>query len=77
MKYNALIVRQRAAMDDVLADINLDNPMAPVDQDVEMADVVPRAVQKQAKQEKDRKKKRKHSDTNGEVTGTKSKKSKK
>lgn len=56
-------------MDNVLADIAIDDPTAHVNGDVEMADVAPKAVHKQ--------KKRRHSDTNGNVNGTKSKKSKK
>lgn len=46
-------------MDNVLADIKIDDPTAQVDHDVEMADIAPRAVHKQEKQKKDRKEKRK------------------
>lgn len=84
---------KRNAMDNVLADIEVDDPTAHVDSDQDMADVAPRAVQKQEKQKKDKKekkekrvknedganekKKRKHSETNGEVEGKKQKKIKK
>ena len=46
-------------MDNILADINVEDPTAAVDRDTEMADVAPRAVQKQDKQEKDKKKEKK------------------
>lgn len=45
-------------MDDVLADVKIGDPTAQVDNDVEMADVPPRAVHKQEKQKKDRKEKK-------------------
>lgn len=73
---------QQNAMDSVLADINVDG----ANNDVEMADVAPRAVQKQEKQKKDKKskkekndkvddkKKRRHSEVSGEVEGEKKKK---
>jgi nucleolar protein 56 len=72
---------QRTAMDSVLADINVDG----TNNDVELADVAPRGVRKQEKQkdkkvkkEKDSKvddkKKRRHSEVNGEVEGEKKKK---
>lgn len=76
-------------MDSVLADINVDDPTAGADSDVEMVDIAPRAVQKQEKKSKDRKekrkskdgvpedkKKRRHSEVEGKVEGRK-KKSKK
>lgn len=81
-----LNMEKRAAMDDVLADINIEDPTAHVDRDVDMADVASRAVQKQEKQtesnaQPERKKKRRHGDmngdANGDVNGKKSKKSKK
>lgn len=40
-------------MDDVLADINVEDPTAQVGSDTEMADVAPRAIQKQEKQKDD------------------------
>ena len=46
-------------MDSVLADIDVADPTANVDSDEEMADVAPRAVQKQEKQKRDKKEKRK------------------
>lgn len=49
----------RNAMDSVLADIDIADPIGHVDSDEEMADVAPRAVQKQEKQKKDKKEKRK------------------
>lgn len=49
----------RNAMDSVLADIDVADPTANVDSDEEMADVAPRAVQKQEKQRRDKKEKRK------------------
>lgn len=80
-------ILQRNAMDKVLGDIDVEDPTAVVDSDDEIADVAPRAVQKQEKQKKDkkkskktsktegaeseRKKKRTHSDVNGEVQGKK------
>lgn len=45
---------QKKAMDDVLGDINIADPSANIDSDREMADVAPRAVQKQEKQKKDK-----------------------
>ncbi|MCJ1471512.1 snoRNP complex protein nop56 [Lambiella insularis] len=79
------------AMDSVLAEIDVADPTAHADSDEEMADIAPRAVQKQEKQRKDKKqknskkdgssedkhKKRKHAEVNGEVEGKKKKKSKK
>ena len=51
--------RQRNAMDDVLADIEIEDPTAgaaaAADGDAEIADLAPRAVQKQEKQKKDKK----------------------
>ncbi|MCJ1386593.1 snoRNP complex protein nop56 [Xylographa soralifera] len=76
------------AMDSVLADIDVEDPTAHVDSDTEMADIAPRAVQKQEKQKKEKKKtpkksgrvddkqkKRKHGEANGETDGKKKKKS--
>ena len=70
-------------MDSVLGDIDIADPTA--DEDTEMADIAPRAIQKQEKQKKDKKKdkddrsekkkKRNHGDTNGEVDDKKRKKS--
>ncbi|KAL8959964.1 MAG: hypothetical protein Q9193_003255 [Seirophora villosa] len=57
----------RKAMDNVLADINVEDPTAYVNGDTEMADVAPRAIQKQDKQKKEKK----------EKTGKKDKKEKK
>ncbi|MCJ1319747.1 snoRNP complex protein nop56 [Xylographa vitiligo] len=79
------------AMDSVLADIDVEDPTAHIDSDTEMADIAPRAVQKQEKQRKDKKqgksskseglddkqKKRKHGEANGETDGKKKKKTKK
>ena len=50
-------IYQRHAMDSVLADIDVADPTANVDSDEEMADVAPRAVQKQEKQRRDKKEK--------------------
>jgi len=77
------------AMDSILADIDVDST-AHVDSDTEMADIAPRAIQKQEKQKKDKKEKkskktddvndkqnkRKHGEANGEMDGKKRKKSK-
>ncbi|MCJ1274088.1 snoRNP complex protein nop56 [Puttea exsequens] len=52
----------RRAMDNVLGDIQIADPTADVDSDEKMADVAPRAVQKQDKQKKDKKEKKKESD---------------
>ncbi|KAL8831581.1 MAG: hypothetical protein Q9191_000790 [Dirinaria sp. TL-2023a] len=49
----------RNAMDHVLEEIDVQDPTATVDKDTEMADVAPRAVQKQEKQKKDKKKDKK------------------
>ena len=49
----------RKAMDNLLEDIDVEDPTAAVDKDTEMADVAPRAVQKQEKQKKDKKKEKK------------------
>ncbi|MCJ1404260.1 snoRNP complex protein nop56 [Xylographa trunciseda] len=78
------------AMDSVLADIDVEDSTVNIDSDTEMADIAPRAVQKQEKQRKDKKekkskktddvndkqKKRKHGEANGEMDGKKKKKSK-
>ncbi|KAI4175792.1 MAG: hypothetical protein LQ343_001405 [Gyalolechia ehrenbergii] len=48
----------RKAMDDVLADLNVEDPTAQVNRDTEMADVAPRAIQKQEKKKKDKKEKK-------------------
>ncbi|KAL8797927.1 MAG: hypothetical protein Q9182_007110 [Xanthomendoza sp. 2 TL-2023] len=50
---NEIVMRK--AMDDVLADINVEDPSAQIHEDKEMADVAPQAVQKQEKQKKDKK----------------------
>ena len=44
-------------MDDVLGEINIADPTANVDDDEEMVDVAPRAVQKQEKKKADREEK--------------------
>ncbi|MCJ1308666.1 snoRNP complex protein nop56 [Agyrium rufum] len=51
-------VAMRNAMDSVLADMDVDDPAAGADSDEEMADIAPRAVQKQEKQKKDKKEKK-------------------
>ncbi|KAG7009040.1 nucleolar protein 56 [Physcia stellaris] len=72
---NELAMRQ--AMDSVLADIDVEDPTAAVDKDTEMADVAPRAVQKQEKQRKDKKKDKKEKKSKGgEAGGDKKKKRK-
>ena len=48
---------QKNVMDSILADVDIDDPTANVDSDEDMADVAPRAVQKQEKQKKDKKEK--------------------
>ncbi|KAL8739219.1 MAG: hypothetical protein Q9181_000110 [Wetmoreana brouardii] len=60
---NELVMRK--AMDDVLADINIEDPTAQVHSDTEMADVTPRAVQKQEKRSKDKKEKKDKNDKKG------------
>ncbi|KAL8732174.1 MAG: hypothetical protein Q9166_002921 [cf. Caloplaca sp. 2 TL-2023] len=77
---NEMVMRK--AMDDVLADISAEDPTAQIGNDVEMADVAPRAIQKQEKQKKDKKekksKKEKSSRTDGEgLDGGEKKKKKK
>ncbi|KAL8951685.1 MAG: hypothetical protein Q9222_002365 [Ikaeria aurantiellina] len=90
----------RQAMDDVLADINIEDPSAQVPVDTDMADAAPQAVHKQEKKKKDKdkkskkdkkagatevepaingiehkkKKKRRQSEMNGELTDRKEKK---
>ncbi|MCJ1459415.1 snoRNP complex protein nop56 [Mycoblastus sanguinarius] len=59
----------RQAMDNVLADIDVDDPTAHVDGDQEMADVAPRAVQKQEKQNKDKKERKKEKKEKKEKKG--------
>ncbi|KAL8668118.1 MAG: hypothetical protein Q9202_000096 [Teloschistes flavicans] len=54
---NELVMRK--AMDDVLADINVEDPSGQAHGDMEMPDVAPRAVQKQEKRKKDKDKKHK------------------
>lgn len=68
----------RNAMDSVLTDIDLAGPTADVDSDEEMADVAPRAVQKQEKQKKDKEKRKEKRGDKGEqsVEGEKKKKRK-
>ena len=69
---------QRNAMDNVLADIDIADPTANVDSDEEMADVAPRAVQKQEKQKKVKKeKKREKGGTGNGEEGEKKKKKRK
>ena len=71
-------------MDSVLGDINIpDSAAVATVSDTEMADITPRAVQKQEKQKKDKKekkekkeKKRKHGEVNGEPERKKKKKGK-
>ncbi|KAE9369561.1 pre-rRNA processing nucleolar protein-like protein Sik1 [Stipitochalara longipes BDJ] len=75
----------RSAMDAVLGDINIADPTA----DADMADITPRAVQKQEKKSKDKKKekskdkehkkdkKRRHSEVNGDAGESEKKKKKK
>ena len=46
-------------MDKVLADVNVTDPTAEIDNDENMADAAPRAVQRQDKQKKDKKKREK------------------
>lgn len=64
------------AMDNVLADIDVADPTADVDSDEEMADVAPRAVQKQEKQKKDKKEKTKEKKGEESAKGEKKKKRK-
>ncbi|MCJ1301732.1 snoRNP complex protein nop56 [Hypocenomyce scalaris] len=82
----------RNAMDSILADIDVEDPTAGGDSDAEMADIAPRAVQKQEKKSKDKnekkdkkdkkdgtsedKKRRRHSEVDGEVEGKEKKKKK-
>ena len=62
-------------MDTVLGDINVGDPTAGADSDEDMADIAPRAVQKQEKKKKDKKhKKRAHEDGDGAAEGKKKKK---
>lgn len=71
---------QRNAMDKVLGDIDVEDPTAVVDSDDEMADVAPRAVQKQEKQKKDKKDKKesqKASNSDAGAGGEKKKKMRK
>ena len=65
-------------MDDVLADINVDDPTAQVGSDTEMPDAAPRAIQKQEKQKKDKmeKKDKKELNTEGQTEGGEKKKKK-
>lgn len=68
------------AMDSLLADIDIADPTAGADEDEDMVDVAPRAVQKQEKKKRDKKekseKKRKRDAPNGEVGEEKKKKKK-
>jgi len=75
----------KGAMDAVLKDIQIPNPSAV---DADMADITPRAIQKQEKKSKDKKdkskskeekkdKKRRHSEVNGAATAEGEKKKKK
>ncbi|KAK2628912.1 hypothetical protein QTJ16_002015 [Diplocarpon rosae] len=74
----------KSAMDAVLGDMKIDDPA----EDAEMADITPRAVQKQEKKSKDKKdkskekdskkdKKRRHSEVNGDEEAIEKKKKKK
>ena len=56
-------------MDNVLADIDIADPTANIDSDEEMADLAPRAVQKQEKQTKEKKEKRKEKGESKEGKG--------
>lgn len=70
-------------MDTALSRMDVDDPSAKVDEDTEMGDVAPQAIQKQEKQKKDKKEKEKRdgkdkekksrSHQNGEVELTKRK----
>ena len=60
---------QRNAMDSVLADIEVADPTAAMDSDEKMADVAPRAVQKQEKQKKDKEKRKEKGENKGENKG--------
>ena len=64
-------------MDSVLADINVEDPTANVDSDEEMADVAPRAVQKQDTQKKEKQKKKKDKAESREGKGIEGEKKKK
>ncbi|KAL8651823.1 MAG: hypothetical protein Q9210_003043 [Variospora velana] len=55
-------VAMRKAMDNVLADINIEDPTAHVNGDTEMADVAPRAIQKQEKQKRENREKNEKKD---------------
>ncbi|KAI9834256.1 MAG: snoRNP complex protein nop56 [Sarea resinae] len=73
-------IAMKSAMDSVLADIDIDEPAAASDE--EMADMTPRAVQKQEKKKEKKDKKRRHSevgaaDENDEAEKKKEKKDKK
>jgi nucleolar protein 56 len=50
---------QKQAMDTALSRMDIDGPSADLGSDEEMADITPRAVQKQEKQKKDKKKEKK------------------
>ncbi|KAI9790046.1 MAG: snoRNP complex protein nop56 [Piccolia ochrophora] len=66
----------KQAMDSVLADINVDDPTTHADSDEEMADVAPRAVQKQEKQKREKSRNESKS-TEEDVEGKKHRKEKK
>ncbi|KAL8828774.1 MAG: hypothetical protein Q9170_006455 [Blastenia crenularia] len=55
-------VAMRKAVDNVLADFDVEDPTAQMNGDTEMADVAPRAIQKQEKQKKDKKDKKDRKD---------------
>ena len=64
-------------MDAVLGDINVADPTAAVDSDEEMADVAPRAVEKQETQKKDKKARKENKRREGGADGEKRKKKRK
>ncbi|KAL2045512.1 hypothetical protein N7G274_001940 [Stereocaulon virgatum] len=67
----------RKAMDSVLADIDVEDPTAQVDRDEDMADVAPRAIQKQENQKKDKKGKKKDKTSQEEIADGEKKKKRK
>ncbi|KAL8862582.1 MAG: hypothetical protein Q9178_001080 [Gyalolechia marmorata] len=64
---NEMVMRK--AMDDVLGDINVENSAAQMGSDTEMADIAPRAIQKQEKQKKDGTEKKAKKDKKASKTG--------
>jgi len=69
-------IPQKNAMDSVLADINIDDPTKNIDSDEDMADVAPRAIQKQEKQRKDKKEKTNKKEKKDKKEGSKDEKKK-